>query len=218
MTGAMTMETPADIKKCAEKWKEKGFERFLDLGCGNGRNSLYFFNKGFQTTSIDVSREMIDCAKKNCAPYTRKIRFDIGDMHYLPYSNNSFDCVLCYNVIYHTSSDGIQQALNEIHRILVEGGEAYLTFISTDSWHWKTASIFADSNTFIKQHSRTEYGVPHFCVDYDQLLLLLSSFTISEIDTVLSPISVQNRKELDCHFHVLVQKPTISHGGNREYS
>jgi len=53
-----------------------------------------------------------------------------GDMLTLPYDSGSFDCVLAFHVIYHTDRTGIERVISEIHRVLVQGGEVYLTFNS----------------------------------------------------------------------------------------
>ncbi|SVB60985.1 uncharacterized protein METZ01_LOCUS213839, partial [marine metagenome] len=36
----------------------------LDLGCGSGRDSLYFLNNGFDVTSMDASIEMVKLSSK----------------------------------------------------------------------------------------------------------------------------------------------------------
>ncbi len=39
----------------AEKWKSKGYNSFLDLGCGLGRHSIYMASHGFDVTAVDLS-------------------------------------------------------------------------------------------------------------------------------------------------------------------
>lgn len=39
-------------------------QRILDVGCGSGRDSLYFADLGFKVTAIDNSATLIDLAKK----------------------------------------------------------------------------------------------------------------------------------------------------------
>ena len=45
------------IESCylAEWWKSKDFNKFLDLGCGLGRHSIYFAKKDFEVSSVDLS-------------------------------------------------------------------------------------------------------------------------------------------------------------------
>ena len=40
----------------------------LDIGCGNGRNSLYQAQNGFSLTGIDFSKESVDYAKRHHMP------------------------------------------------------------------------------------------------------------------------------------------------------
>ena len=52
---------PAEIAYyLAERWKQKGYSHFLDLGCGLGRHSLFFARKGFTVHSIDLSKDAVE--------------------------------------------------------------------------------------------------------------------------------------------------------------
>ncbi len=44
--------------------KQGGYKTSLDLGCGNGRDSLYFARKGLKVTAIDWSKSGLDQLKK----------------------------------------------------------------------------------------------------------------------------------------------------------
>ncbi len=54
------------IESCylAESWKSKGYDKFLDLGCGLGRHSIYFGKKGFEVHSTDLSKDGINHLEK----------------------------------------------------------------------------------------------------------------------------------------------------------
>lgn len=41
----------------AKKWQEEGVHSILDLGCGLGRHALYFTQKGFKVTAVDLSAD-----------------------------------------------------------------------------------------------------------------------------------------------------------------
>lgn len=51
----------------------------------------------------------------------------------LPYEDKSVDCILCRNVISHTDTKGVNQAVSEIKRVLKTDGECYLTLGSKET-------------------------------------------------------------------------------------
>lgn len=58
--------------------------KFLDLGCGKGRHSVYLYKKGFDVTGVDLSPENITYATqfvpKNVDPENDNLRFYVKDM------------------------------------------------------------------------------------------------------------------------------------------
>lgn len=189
-----------------KRWKEKNYNIFFDLGCGNGRHTNLFANSGFQSFALDISDDMLLKSRLNCEAEAWRICFSLGDMRALPYEDEMFECILCYHVIYHTDTLGVKKALSELYRVLHQDGEAYLTFMSKESWHWKHASKFVDSHTFLKEHSKSEVNVPHFCVNNFELIELLSSFKIIKKWCVTQEINIDGKSHDDCHFHVLLKK------------
>jgi 2-polyprenyl-3-methyl-5-hydroxy-6-metoxy-1,4-benzoquinol methylase len=49
----------------------------LDLGCGIGHDTVYFFKRGIKVIGIDISPKMIEIAKKN---YGNELNFEIRDI------------------------------------------------------------------------------------------------------------------------------------------
>lgn len=64
--------------------------RFLDLGCGKGRHSIYLNKKGFDVTGIDLSEKSIACAKTS---ENETLHFYTHDMRKL-FRTNYFDVVV----------------------------------------------------------------------------------------------------------------------------
>ena len=56
-------------------------------------------------------------------------------MQALPYADGFFDFVLSWNVIYHTTRQGMIEVLGEIERVLRADGLLYLTLNSTRNQH-----------------------------------------------------------------------------------
>jgi SAM-dependent methyltransferase len=52
----------------------------LDLACGSGRHSILFAEKGFDVTGVDISKNLLTIAKKNCELKNLLVRFIEADI------------------------------------------------------------------------------------------------------------------------------------------
>lgn len=156
----------------AERWKEEGFRDFFDLGCGLGRHSIYMAEKGFSVTASDLSDFGLDHLKKWAGRENILVSTTVCDMANLPFADNSFDCALAYNVIYHADTAGVRQALSGLARVLKPGGELFLTMLSkkSDGFIKAGSTQHLDANTIIREDcEETERGIPHFYLDFQEL-------------------------------------------------
>jgi cyclopropane fatty-acyl-phospholipid synthase-like methyltransferase len=74
--------------------KIKGKKNLLELGCGQGRDSLFFASKGVNVTALDFSNIAIDQLSKRAKEMKLGITtrtFDISKR--LPFDNDTFDVV-----------------------------------------------------------------------------------------------------------------------------
>ncbi|MFR5028579.1 MAG: class I SAM-dependent methyltransferase [Coprococcus sp.] len=76
----------SDIYKRFEEHLKPG-SRILDLGCGSGRDSKYFLDKGYKVVSLDASEAM--CRKTQELTGKAAVHMRIEDMNY----ENEFDAV-----------------------------------------------------------------------------------------------------------------------------
>jgi len=65
-------------------------KRILDLGCGNGRNSLWLVKNGFEVYGIDFSKSAIDF----CKEHVKGAKFIVGYAQQLPFKDEFFDVVI----------------------------------------------------------------------------------------------------------------------------
>jgi SAM-dependent methyltransferase len=122
-----------DVYYYLERWSKLGYKRFLDLGCGLGRHSIFFAENGFEVDAFDLSESGLEKFVEQIQNDKLNIHIRLGDMLSLPYEDNYFDCILAYHSIYHTDSMGIKQVIAEIFRVLKKDGEALLTFNSKNN-------------------------------------------------------------------------------------
>jgi 2-polyprenyl-3-methyl-5-hydroxy-6-metoxy-1,4-benzoquinol methylase len=83
----------------AEQWQSEGFRNFLDLGCGLGRHTVYMGTHGLEVTAFDFSDEAVQETRNWEERENLQIEARAGNMLALPYKNDSFDCIIAYNVI-----------------------------------------------------------------------------------------------------------------------
>lgn len=151
----------------AERWQSEGFADFLDLGCGLGRHSVYMARKGFHVASVDLSDYGVHYLNDWAAKEGLPIQTAVCDMLNLPFEDCRFDCMIAYNVIYHTDTAGFLKAVDEIRRVLKPGGEVFLTLLSKNTWSFQRAGQYKkiDGNTLLRDEDETEKNVPHFYAD-----------------------------------------------------
>ncbi|MES2554986.1 MAG: class I SAM-dependent methyltransferase [Bacteroidota bacterium] len=107
--------------------KPKG--RILDLGCGPGQHSLFFAEKGFDVTGIDLSEKMISIAKR-IAP---DVNFVVMDISKLTFSSNSFNGIWASASLLHIPKEEIYSVLQRLYDLLEADGILYLSLKYGDS-------------------------------------------------------------------------------------
>ncbi len=100
--------------------------RILEIGCGAGLLCLEFAQQAESVIGIDVSQVALNFATrvKNHAGVTN-VAFQQGDAEHLAFGDNTFDLVICSEVLEHVLQP--RQALIEIERVLKPGGTAILS-------------------------------------------------------------------------------------------
>lgn len=94
----------------------------LDLGGGNGLDSVPLVKDGFTAVILDFSQEMVAQGQKLAQKeqISDKIKFKIGDVTQFVTDQPQFDIVLCHNVLQYV--DDVTAVLHNIHQLLRPGG------------------------------------------------------------------------------------------------
>jgi len=103
-----------------------------DLGCGPGQVARYLHNLGVDVFGIDLSMELVRCARELSA----HIEFRQGDMRALDAEDGSWGGIAAFYSIIHISREGVTDTLRELLRVLCAGAPLLLSFhIGADSLH-----------------------------------------------------------------------------------
>jgi SAM-dependent methyltransferase len=96
----------------------------LDLGCGPGQITRYLHDLGLSVIGVDISPRMLDEARHR----NPDLAFREGDMHALDWPAASVAAIAAPYSIIHIPKAGVISVLREWRRVLVPGGQLYLSF------------------------------------------------------------------------------------------
>lgn len=100
--------------------------RILDIGCGTGEYVRRANELGFNASGVEPAEAMREVAiKKN--PEASIVS---GVATEIPYPDESFDLVICIEVLRYLNLSDIRQALRELRRVLRPGGTMFLTMVN----------------------------------------------------------------------------------------
>ena len=134
-------------KEVVDELKAAGIKNadVLEIGIGNGRDSIFIAKEGHNVIGIDIAKEPVRVAQEKAKEEgLENVTFEVGDAEKLRYDSDTFDVVYSIAAIHSTLLD---DTLNEIYRVLKPGGTAKLflyTKIRTGSkWikYWSPAEI-----------------------------------------------------------------------------
>ena len=109
-----------DFVKLMTKYDVKSV---LEVGCGNGRDSIHFAKSGFRATSIDIVPKAVTLAKANAKKARAGIDIRVASVEKLPFGDASFDAVFTLSVLHSTN---LKKSLPEVHRVMKIGGIAFI--------------------------------------------------------------------------------------------
>ncbi len=192
----------------AERWKKQGCKVLLDFGCGLGRHSIFFAQKGFDVSAFDLSEDAVNHLRGWAEKERLKIDARTADMLSLPYPDNSFDCLFAYHVISHTDTAGFNRIINEVKRVIKPDGEIYITLCSKETWSFAKAGFpVIDENTVRRTDDGPEKDIPHFYVSLDDIIRTFGAVNL-ELKSVrhIDDCYFDGGKKNGKHYFILARK------------
>ncbi|HSX09069.1 MAG TPA: class I SAM-dependent methyltransferase [Candidatus Saccharimonadales bacterium] len=105
----------------------------LDIGCGAGRPvDEYLINQGFAVNGIDISKRMIELAKKN----NPQALYEVKDMSLLKEGEYCVNGIVSFYAIFHTPREKHQDLFTKFASFMPNGGILLITMGASD-WEGK---------------------------------------------------------------------------------
>jgi ubiquinone/menaquinone biosynthesis C-methylase UbiE len=81
------------VSKLRQRLLRRASGRVLEVAVGTGKN-LRYYPPGCRIIAVDLSREMLDVARKRATNLSLDVRFLLADAEALPFPDRSFDTVV----------------------------------------------------------------------------------------------------------------------------
>ena len=97
-------------------------KRVLDIGCGNGRNAIFFGKQGCSVTAVDLSKEAINWATEQALQENVSIQFICENIFDLQLNGQTFDFIYDSGLFHHLAPHRRLSYIQFIEKHLESGG------------------------------------------------------------------------------------------------
>ncbi len=114
--------------------------RILDVGCGSGRDTLAFKNKGYQVDAIDYSEELVKKASRLTGiPIKLKSFYEVDDYE-------AYDGIWACASLLHCERTRLKEVIGKLLSALKPNGVIYMSFKYGNGDREKDGRQFTDLN------------------------------------------------------------------------
>ena len=141
----------------------------LDIGCGDGRDAIYFAKQGINVTAIDFSEEAI----KRLKAVAPEITASVQDIERLDFPDASFEALYAHLSLHYFDDTTTRSIVTRIDRMLKPGGYVFIRCKSIHDPLYGKGERKGD-HMFVDRHLRHFFSVTY-------MRSILSNFDILSI-------------------------------------
>jgi SAM-dependent methyltransferase len=130
--------------ECYEEFKKHRVQKIVELGCGQGRDTIFFASNGLDVVAIDSSHVAIDILSKISTEKNLPIKAMVHNAsESIPFDNSYFDAVyshMFFNMRF--TDDQLKYLLIEVNRVLkIEGFNLFSVRSDNDAMYRKGVEV-----------------------------------------------------------------------------
>lgn len=173
-----------------DKFKKHNVRNLLIPGAGYGRNAKAFIDTGMKVAAIEVAPSAIAIGEN----FVPELQYFIGSVLDMPFSNDMYDAVYCFNVLHFFFRNERQLFLQKCFDQMQPGGVAFFAvFSEKEPSYGKGKEV--EKNTF-----ETKPGRPVHYFSADDLEEHFGMFNILETGLMEDPEKHDQEGE---HIHIV---------------
>jgi len=165
-------------------------QRFLDLGCGVGRNLIYLGKVGYDVIGVDISRSALKktkaWVKTERLPNVAVLR---ASMTNLPFVTKSFHAVISVSVIHHALKRDIKKAVEEVHMVLKDESLFIVNLLSATDFRYRSGEKLEEGTLLVlEQIGEKQFKEIHHFFSKEEIHTLLARFKKVDVEPIQSGV------------------------------
>ncbi len=128
----------------------------LDLGCGDGRNSVFLAQNGFSVTAVDKSHNAIESLSDVTRRYGLNIFAVCEDISFFSFPNNKYSLIVANTILDHLEENEGNRVIEMIKRSLVPGGVVFVSVFTINDPGYTGLSPASETSVFVKRYFKVD--------------------------------------------------------------
>lgn len=129
---------------------KEGLKEILDLGCGAGRDALYFADKDLKVTAVDISEGGISILREENGENIDCICKDVRD---IDFPDSSFDVVYAHLILQYLDHAEMNIIMKKLYKMLKKNGYIFIKCKSVKDPLYGIGEKLED-NVYMNEHMR----------------------------------------------------------------
>jgi ubiquinone/menaquinone biosynthesis C-methylase UbiE len=143
----------------------------LDVGFGNGNNTMFFASLGMKVSGVEISQDICDLVTEKFSRIGIDVDLKMGTNQNLPFDDNTFDFLVSWNVLhYEGTENGIKAGIKEYARVLKREGRLFLSTTGPKHKILKNSKTLGNHLYEIGRDDDFRKGQVHFFFDAKEYL------------------------------------------------
>lgn len=124
--------------------------RVLDVAFGDGRNTAFLAERGFNVSGIEITQGIVEQGRQRMTALGHDVDLQVGRNSHIPYPDGEFDCIVaCACIYYCDEGQTLRDNLAEYARVMKSGGYLVTSVADAKSYIFNGAQRLDDGSYMI---------------------------------------------------------------------